>query len=224
MSIIYKTTNTINGKIYIGKAKLNDPSYLGSGVLLAKAIKKYKKESFIKEVLEECTDDLANSREIYWISMFNSTDNKIGYNLTNGGTGGDTTTFHTNKEAVISARSRSISKSYNQLTEEEKKLRRQKISDSKKGKSNGHVGLKHSEETKQLIKNNQPKKTDAWKKSHLAAMANKRGKPFTQKYKPVIINGIEYPSVKHAMEGLNIKHRATFYDRIGRGLLTVIYK
>jgi hypothetical protein len=49
MSIIYKTTNSINGKIYIGKAKFNDPNYLGSGILLAKAIKKYKRESFIKE-------------------------------------------------------------------------------------------------------------------------------------------------------------------------------
>jgi group I intron endonuclease len=224
MSIIYKTTNSINGKIYIGKAKFNDPNYLGSGVLLAKAIKKYKRESFIKEVLEECTNDAVNGREIYWISFFNSTNNKIGYNLTTGGAGGDTTTLHPDKEAVILARSLSISKKYNQLTEQEKSLRRQKISDSKKGKSNGHLGMKHSEQTKQLIKNNQPKKTDEWKKSHSAAMMNKRGKPFTQKYKPVIINGIEYPSVKHAMEDLNIKHRATFYNKIKSGLLKVIYK
>ncbi len=39
--IIYKTTNTINGKIYVGQDTRNLPKYLGSGKLLHKAIKKY---------------------------------------------------------------------------------------------------------------------------------------------------------------------------------------
>ena len=46
--IIYKTTNTINGKIYIGQDKNNNPSYYGSGKILQKAIKKYGKESYPK--------------------------------------------------------------------------------------------------------------------------------------------------------------------------------
>lgn len=41
--IIYKTTNLINNKIYIGQDKNNNPKYLGSGDLLKKAIKKYEK-------------------------------------------------------------------------------------------------------------------------------------------------------------------------------------
>ena len=50
---IYKTTNTVNNKIYIGKHQtenVND-NYLGSGVSLERAIKKYGKEYFVKEIL-----------------------------------------------------------------------------------------------------------------------------------------------------------------------------
>lgn len=51
--IIYKTTNLINGKIYVGMHStdnLND-GYLGSGWILKQAIKKYGKENFKREVL-----------------------------------------------------------------------------------------------------------------------------------------------------------------------------
>jgi len=50
---IYKTTNLINNKIYIGLHQATNPydSYLGSGKLLKKAIKKYGKQNFNKEVL-----------------------------------------------------------------------------------------------------------------------------------------------------------------------------
>ena len=52
---VYKTTNKVNNKIYVGKHKSNrfDENYLGSGVLLSSAIKKYGKENFITEVLEK---------------------------------------------------------------------------------------------------------------------------------------------------------------------------
>lgn len=86
--IIYKTTNLINGKIYIGQDTNNDPNYLGSGKIIKESIKKYGKSNFTKETLEVCKsiEDL-NEREIYWISFFNSTDNKIGYNILKGGLG-----------------------------------------------------------------------------------------------------------------------------------------
>ena len=53
---IYKTTNNINGKIYIGQHKSNifDSNYKGSGVRLADAIKKYGKDNFSVELLVEC--------------------------------------------------------------------------------------------------------------------------------------------------------------------------
>jgi group I intron endonuclease len=224
MSIIYKTTNTYNGKIYIGKDKHNDPTYFGSGVILSQAIKKYGKEHFQKEVLEECDDSIVDSREIYWISLLNSFDRKIGYNLTKGGTGGDTTTMHPDKDSILKGRGNKIKEWHQSLSDDEKKARGKKISQSKKGKPNGHQGFSHNEQTKKLIKQNQPKKTDEWKTSHASAMSKRQGKPLVQKYKPVVINGIDYPSIKHAMIALDITHRATFYNRVKRGLLIVEYK
>jgi group I intron endonuclease len=88
--IIYKTTNKLNGKIYIGQDKNNNPYYFGSGKKLQSAIHKYGKENFTKEVLEECTDENhMNEREIYWISFYNSKDRKLGYNISEGGKEGD---------------------------------------------------------------------------------------------------------------------------------------
>ena len=46
--IIYKTTNLVNKKIYIGQDSKNNPEYLGSGAIVKKAIKKYGKENFKK--------------------------------------------------------------------------------------------------------------------------------------------------------------------------------
>ena len=67
--IIYKTTNLINGKFYIGQDSKNDPLYLGSGKLLHKAIKKYGIGNFRKDILEHCVSKRElNEREIFWIT------------------------------------------------------------------------------------------------------------------------------------------------------------
>lgn len=85
---IYKTTNLINNKIYIGQTtKDKTKSYLGSGTYFKKALKKYSKENFKREIMEHCSNmDELNEREIYWIRECNSQDKNIGYNLANGGT------------------------------------------------------------------------------------------------------------------------------------------
>jgi group I intron endonuclease len=94
--IIYKTTNLINNRFYVGKDAKNDKNYLGSGKILRQAIKKYGKENFIKETLEVCKNlQEMEEREKYWINKLNATEN--GYNLTEGGTGGDTWTHSPKK-------------------------------------------------------------------------------------------------------------------------------
>lgn len=86
--IVYKTTNLKNGKFYIGQDTKNNPEYLGSGKLIQKAIQKYGKENFIKEILVEVsTQKELNEMEIYWIDKLNSTDKNIGYNIMPGGEG-----------------------------------------------------------------------------------------------------------------------------------------
>lgn len=77
----------INGKIYIGQDSNNDNNYFGSGILLKKAIKKYGKKKFKKEILEICNSKKSlDEREVYFIDLYNSIKN--GYNLSVGGTGG----------------------------------------------------------------------------------------------------------------------------------------
>lgn len=100
--IIYKTTNLINGKIYVGKDKKDDPKYLGSGVIFKRALKKYGIINFNKSVIEECYTLLElNARETYWIKTLNSTDRKIGYNIAIGGNGGDTITNNPDRADIL---------------------------------------------------------------------------------------------------------------------------
>lgn len=53
---VYKTTNLINGKIYVGVHKTDnlEDEYLGSGLLLNRAIEKYGKENFSKDIIAIC--------------------------------------------------------------------------------------------------------------------------------------------------------------------------
>lgn len=102
--IIYKTTNKVNNKFYVGQHQtenLND-SYLGSGLLLSRAIKKYGIENFEREILEECDNKhLMNEREKFWIERFDARNKDIGYNIAFGGEGGDTWSSSENKPAII---------------------------------------------------------------------------------------------------------------------------
>jgi hypothetical protein len=99
--IIYKTTNLLNGKYYIGLDTRNNPNYLGSGKILKQAIRKSGRDNFKKEILEKCnTLEELRCREIYWILYYNSRDSKVGYNIAEGGKGGDTFTHHPDKEDI----------------------------------------------------------------------------------------------------------------------------
>ena len=87
--VIYKITNLINDMIYIGQDSKNRNTYYGSGVLIKRAIKKYGKANFKREILEHCnTKEELNSREVFWIKELNSKE--IGYNICSGGQGQNT--------------------------------------------------------------------------------------------------------------------------------------
>lgn len=88
---IYKITNTTNGKCYIGQSrdiKARWAKHLSAYKSypeweLYRAFKKYGIAAFSFEVVEECTIEELNEREIYWIAQFDSFNN--GYNMTLGG-------------------------------------------------------------------------------------------------------------------------------------------
>lgn len=105
--VVYKTTNLVNGKIYIGKDSCNDPLYLGSGLILQRAIQKHGIVNFHKDILEVCsTQQDLNKREQHWIKHLNSTDRRVGYNIAKGGLGGDTFTNQTSdkKQKIVAKR------------------------------------------------------------------------------------------------------------------------
>lgn len=97
---IYKITNLINSKIYIGKAKNIDErfkrhireslKYNTDSYVLHSAIRKYGAENFIIEEIDNANSlEELNTKEIYWIEYYNSTKKEIGYNRAPGGDGGD---------------------------------------------------------------------------------------------------------------------------------------
>jgi group I intron endonuclease len=87
---IYKTTNLVNGKIYVGKhaSSFFDTTYIGSGKTLCKAIKKYGKKNFDCILIEAVENEAdLNLREKYWIAKLNARDKNVGYNINEGGEG-----------------------------------------------------------------------------------------------------------------------------------------
>lgn len=100
--VIYKTTNLLNGKFYIGMDSKNDPNYFGSGAILKKSIKKNGIENFKKEIVEVCNDlEHLKERERFWIKELNCRERTDCYNIGEGGDGGDNITFNPNREAFI---------------------------------------------------------------------------------------------------------------------------
>lgn len=99
--VVYKTTNLLNGMIYVGKDKHNNKDYMGSGLRLINAINKYGKENFKKEILEHCIslEHLAE-REVYWIEQTKALDPLVGYNIAHRGCGGNTRKGYSEEEML----------------------------------------------------------------------------------------------------------------------------
>lgn len=92
--IIYKITNKVNGKSYIGQTRYTiefrwrQHIHKKDNTYFHNAIKKYGVDNFIVEKLEECNIEDLNEREIYYIAKYNTF--KDGYNSTIGGDGNRT--------------------------------------------------------------------------------------------------------------------------------------
>lgn len=94
VGVIYKITNNLNGKVYIGQTvqPLRDRWYRHCGnygstnennMAIKRAIKKYGKENFTLEEIESCDYKDLDEREKFWINYYNSYNK--GYNSTLGG-------------------------------------------------------------------------------------------------------------------------------------------
>jgi hypothetical protein len=85
---VYCTTNISNNRKYIGShtGHISD-GYLGSGVMLKKAIKKYGNNNFVKDILWVGPKEHMRDMETYWCEYFNVANNELFYNRTNKGTG-----------------------------------------------------------------------------------------------------------------------------------------
>lgn len=180
---IYKITNLINNKVYIGKDTTSDPNYFGSGLLISRSIRKYGLENFKKEVIDE-TDNYndLSKKEIYWIKEFNSTNRDLGYNISKGGDGGDTLSNHPELEAIkkkISKNSPKTGKTYEEAFGEEKaKMYKLNLSKSNSrhnlGKTYNEIyGTEVANKLKEIISNNTRKNWHEDRKKEQSDFAKK---------------------------------------------------
>jgi group I intron endonuclease len=107
---IYKITNKINNKCYIGQTSkhyeqrwnehkniFNNSNSKEYNYPLYKAFRKYGIDNFMFEILEECNINNLDEKEIYWIKYYDSTNSKNGYNQSFGGSGHKTLDLDENK-------------------------------------------------------------------------------------------------------------------------------
>ena len=147
---IYQITNKLNGKRYIGQHRYTDESnimgcYFGSGVIISKAVRKYGKENFEREVLYKRirSVETANAMEIWAIEKY-----KPEYNIAKGGLGFNFKhTEETKKKISESLKGRKGYFLGKHFSEEHKR----KISESNKGRASPMKNKKHSDSSKALM-------------------------------------------------------------------------
>ena len=147
---IYIHRNKINNKVYIGQTSqdVNKRWNNGEGYKTSpkfyKAIKKYGWDNFEHIILyNNLSLEEANKMEIELIKKYNSTNDKYGYNITQGGKN-----FHHSEETKKKiSEANKISLKGNKWSDEQKR----KMSEKMMGENNPFFGKTHSEETKKLI-------------------------------------------------------------------------
>ena len=154
---LYKTTNLITGRYYYGMHSTNNlnNSYMGSGDLIRKSLKKYGRDNHIIEILEYCNSRNELSKKEKQLINIYEVSKKNCMNLKIGGDGGFVSEEHKNKFIEASKKTRfksednpSYYKDKDMLRERFEKLRK----DGKLSKNNkGFLGKSHSEESKRKI-------------------------------------------------------------------------
>lgn len=174
MYTVYKILNLITNEYYIGVHKTSNPndSYMGSGILIRKAIKDFGLENFQKEILfsyEEKKDAYDKEKEL----LVNLLNDNLCLNLSEGGVGGSNFagkkhSEETKKKISLALKGKlkgpmsqsmkenlSIKNKGKKLSEETKeKIRQSKMflsEEAKKNISQARIGKKHSEETKKKL-------------------------------------------------------------------------
>ena len=143
---IYKITNLVNNKLYIGQSKdlyerlrkhkesLKNNYHFNKH--LQRSYNKYGKDNFDFEIIEVCSYELLNDKETFYIDKYNTMNSNYGYNKESGG-----------KVKTVSAetkRKQSLMRTGTKASEETKR----KMSLSRMGENNGFYNNKHSKETK----------------------------------------------------------------------------
>ena len=105
---IYKITNKLNGKCYVGQSQNifkrwsvhgNKNNANNCSMVIAKAVTKYGVENFTFEILELCSKNELNDKEKYWISKFDTYSK--GYNSTTGGDSPEESAFSKLKKDTV---------------------------------------------------------------------------------------------------------------------------
>lgn len=154
--LVYKITNLVNGKIYIGKHSTKNPydNYMGSGKRIELAIKKYEIKNFIKEILfcfDKEDDAFLKEAEIVNQEFIDRNDT---YNVILGGKGLQKSSFPNEKTRnkiskalkgkMAGEKNPMYGKTHNKET-------RKRLSEMHLGERNHNFGKHLSQETKSKI-------------------------------------------------------------------------
>lgn len=157
---IYKTTNLINQKFYVGKhctTKIEN-DYLGSGLILRRSIRKYGKENFKKEILEFCNDKEHLAQREKEIVNEEFLKESLCMNLKLGGTGGWLNSETQIKCSILGSKALQLKLKndlvfYNEQRQKISKGVKKAQQENRMYKFNGKEfeGKKHTKESKQKI-------------------------------------------------------------------------
>lgn len=157
---IYKITNLVNGKVYIGQTITTiQKRFLkhcsSTDTLISRAIHKYGVEKFKVEQIDQAeTREELDDKERYWIKLYNS-QLPNGYNLEGGGTRNKEISPFTREKLRECHKGEKAPWYGKHLTEETRK----KLSAAHKGKCKYWEGKKRSPETVEKMRKNRIGKT-----------------------------------------------------------------